>query len=223
VKSDALALAPVDGAPPVQLPEFALTLARLAALDAEQADLARWVAAAPEGALITGPEAALAAETWAKRCAIVAKATAAELKRNVEPINAAKDLVTEAFKPRIDAAKALKTRLGQELASYQIRKRDAAAALLQASAEAHLQGDHVRAASTLAAMSELRPNDKPEGLTFKRVWRARVTAPELVPREYCVPSESMLNKSVKDVPDDTEPPPVAGVEFYLETSTTVRT
>ena len=221
IKSDALAIVGPSGAPAP--PEFALTLARLAQLDVEAESLRKWVEGAPEGALLNSPEAAQAAEEWAKRCAIVAKATDAELKRNLAPISAARDRVNEAFKPRVEAAKELKARLGRELASYQIRKRDAAAALLQASAEAHLQGDHQRAAEALVAMTALAPNSKPDGLSFRRTWKARIISSDDVPREYCVPSESLLNRSVKEVPEDETPAPVAGVEFYLETSATVRT
>lgn len=222
VKPDALAL-PAPEPAPVAIPEFALTLARLAALEAEQADLERWVASAPEGALLASPEAAAAAETWVKRCALVAKATDAEFKRNAAPVKAALDRIGDAFRPRLSTAKALKERLGKELASYQIRKRDVARALLQASAEAHLQGDHRRAAEALADMAALSPNSKPDGITFKATWKARVVAAELVPRAYCVPSEAVLNRSVKDVPADETPEPVEGVEFYLETGATVRT
>lgn len=63
-------------------------------------------------------------------------------------------------------------------------------------------------APTLASTVE-----KPQGISMKKNWKARVIDVTKVPREYMVVNESMLDKMAKDTKGSLEIP---GVEFYSE-------
>lgn len=70
----------------------------------------------------------------------------------------------------------------------------------------------VRAATVVAPVAQ-PAIQKAAGVSVRRVWKARVVKPELVPREYTLIDLAKLDKIAKALKQDAI---VAGVEFYYE-------
>jgi hypothetical protein len=76
------------------------------------------------------------------------------------------------------------------------------------------------AAAVVAPVIELAPTvEKQAGESTRKIWKARIVDPKIIPREWLIPNEKGLNdfaKSNKGVM------PVAGVEWYYETVMAMR-
>ena len=55
--------------------------------------------------------------------------------------------------------------------------------------------------------------EKPQGVSMKKLWKARVIDEKLVPREYLIVNEQMLNKVANATKGSL---PIPGVQFYAE-------
>lgn len=82
----------------------------------------------------------------------------------------------------------------QEGATATARAIERAAAKLTAPEVAPVVSERVEAASVLVPRSELA---HAKGSYVKEVWRARIIDPAAIPREFCEPSESLLNDLAK--------------------------
>lgn len=54
---------------------------------------------------------------------------------------------------------------------------------------------------------------KIEGLSFRKVWKFKITDPAALPREYMMPNEAMLKSTATSLKEKARVP---GVEFYFE-------
>lgn len=59
------------------------------------------------------------------------------------------------------------------------------------------------------------PQEKIKGLSTKKIWKMRVVNPTLLPKEYLMPNEKMLNEIARATKGSLNIP---GVEFYFEES-----
>ena len=96
-------------------------------------------------------------------------------------------------------------------------KRDA----MQLAAKAANAGNTQALTTALNAVSAAAPT-KIEGVSLKEEWLAEVVAPDLVPREWCVPDEKLLKRYVKGTPAHVQPVPIAGVRFSLVSKSIIR-
>lgn len=128
------------------------------------------------------------------------------------PLNAILRTVNGWFKPVSSRLEALRKQLDSKTGAYHVAQRAAQTAALQAAADAHRAGDHETAALAVTAANNAR-TVTPGNATFREVWQAKIVNPSLVPRAWCVPNESAINKHARECPADVAPSPIAGVEF----------
>ncbi len=107
------------------------------------------------------------------------------------------------------------------LGRYQLDKELAQQAALKAATEAAKADDAPALTQALQAVSSAAPI-KLVGTTFKPFWKAEVFAPDLVPHGYLKPDLEKIGKHAANFDPKTEPTPIGGVRFTLETSSTVR-
>ena len=102
------------------------------------------------------------------------------------------------------------------------------AAALKAAEEAEAAGDKEQAATMLQTAIETTPEPvsaptptapKVKGLSVREVWKARVLAASLVPREFLMVDEKLLGQHVRVMKKKTNIP---GVEAYMDVSTVKR-
>ena len=113
----------------------------------------------------------------------------------------------------------------------QAEEQAAAEALLLQAEDAALSGDTATAEAleqqALAAQAQAAPistyvapaPEKPRGAAMRKVWRARVIDPSLVPDQFKVINEKALDAYAKSMKQDAKVP---GVEFYAEDSLAIR-
>jgi hypothetical protein len=202
------------------VPAYGETLARLAAKRQELSSI-QAVLAAPTFRIQT-QEQAQWCEQWLQIAAANEKTINAERDSNVRPFNKIVDEVNANFMPLVKGWADVKKRLGQAAAAYQqslVVERQRA---LQAAAAAHLVGAHAEAQQALTVANTAAAAAPVAGLSAKPVWKAKIVQPDRVPRAWCDPSEARINAVAKATPGNATPPPIDGVEFYLETQTTFR-
>jgi colicin import membrane protein len=133
---------------------------------------------------------------------------------------------------RIAAAAAAEARRQEEAdRARQAEEQAAAEALLQQAEAAALAGDTATAEAleekAMAAQAQSAPintyvapaMEKPKGAAMRKVWKARVIDPALVPDQFKVINEKALDAYAKSMKQDAKVP---GVEFYAEDSLAIR-
>lgn len=157
----------------------------------------------------------------AKEIARQIKATKLAKDTVLAPLQAAVTAVNALFKPREDAYNALNALIRGELERYGLAKKTEARAQMKAAGEAANRGDTDGVAVALTRVSAAAP-DKSLGVTIREVWSAEVVAPNMVPREWCIPDEKRINKLARETPAGRVPCGIPGVRFTLVGSSTVR-
>ncbi len=133
---------------------------------------------------------------------------------------------------RLAAAAAAEARRQEDLdRKRQAEEQAAADALLAAAESASLAGDTAAAealeAQAMAVQETATPintyvapvAEKPRGAAIRKVWKARVIDPALVPDQFKTINEKALDAYAKSMKQDAK---VAGVEFYSEDSLAIR-
>lgn len=165
-----------------------------------------------------------AAADWANYCLhLIAegqKEVEATRKQIVQPLNAQVDEVNGEFMPRLKRAKQLRDMLADALAEWVKAQEVAKTEAMRAAAQAHLAGDH-KGAQLALQVANYAQATAPAGTSMKQVWKAEVTDPSRVPREYCIPDEKLLARMAREAKE--RPPEIPGVRFYQDTRTIVRT
>lgn len=146
------------------------------------------------------------------------------------------DRYNEQFKPR----EALKKELSKKCAAYRYKveqielkkAREAEAAekkrlenlKIDDAVELENQGRNEEAESVLNAPISVAPAPihkpkKTEGVSTRDNWKMRITNADMIPREYLIPNETLLNQMAKAFKNQKKIP---GVEFYNEPISSVR-
>lgn len=112
--------------------------------------------------------------------------------------------------------------VAKPLGAYQLAKELAQQAAMKAATEAVKADDTPALTTALQAVSSNAPL-KLAGATFKPFWQAEVFAPDLVPHAYLTPDLQKIGAHASQFDAKTEPTPIAGVRYTLQTSSTVRT
>lgn len=108
------------------------------------------------------------------------------------------------------------------------RKAEAERQKLQKQAEKAAAKGNEEKAAELQARREMvqaptivveKKTTKQEGMAVKTVWKARITDANLVPREYCIPNEKLIDSIAKSTKGTLK---VAGVEFYEDSVVSMR-
>jgi hypothetical protein len=144
-----------------------------------------------------------------------AKGLDAELKSFTKPHREAEAKVRAWFKPALDAAAALEAALKAKIGDYTLACQRAQAVALEAAAAQFQAGNQAAGVTALAAVPEAPTAAK--GVGVRMVERFRVVSPDLVPRDLCSPDDKKITAARalgREIP---------GVEFYQDTSVSVRT
>lgn len=144
-----------------------------------------------------------------------AKELDAELKSFTKPHREAEAKVRAWFKPALDAAAALETALKAKIGAYHLAQAKAQQAALQAAAAEFQAGNTAAGTMALAAVPETVAATK--GVGVRVVEKFQVVNPDLVPREACSPDPDKI-KALRALGRE-----IPGVEFYTDTSVSVRT
>lgn len=127
-------------------------------------------------------------------------------KEVLAPIKESQKRVQELFNPGINALKELETLLKGKMTDYVHLQR-------KRRTEALKSGDKEALATTA-------PTDAPEGVSFRKVWKWRVTDALSVPRQYLRVDETAVGHTVTAKKGETDIP---GIEVFCEDSVAVRT
>ena len=174
------------------------------------------------GFRIDGETWAAWANVWLHAVASAEKEVENFRKSITQPINAELDAINGEFMPRVKRARQLKSMLADALAAYVKEQQRAKDEAMRQAAQAHLAGQHQDAQLALQVANQAQAS-APAGTSMRQVWKAQVTDPAAVPREFCVPDEKRINQIARETPAGARPPAIPGVHFYLDTQTTVRT
>lgn len=154
--------------------------------------------------------------------AAVRKDCEKQSKEWLAPVNAEKDRIRKPFKAIEDLCDAARKLLDDAIGKFQLARALEQRRQLAAATEA-VKADNSKALTTaLQAVASNAPAVT-KGVTVKAFWVATVTAPDLVPYEYLAPDLQKIGAHASACPAEREPTPIPGVQFKLETSTTVRT
>jgi len=197
--------------PAALIPEFAAKLIALERVRLEQTQLRDLVQ--------TGQLDSSQLELIVVRCADVSKVVDAERKRNLEPVNKIWDEINTHFSPLVKEAAAIRALVEAQLAANHEQAALTKADAMRAAASHHLAGAHQAASEALAVANaaSVQPESK---VALKGKWKARITDPTIVPRQYCGPDQKLLDNCAKVIGPTGGT--VAGVEFYRETTVRVK-
>lgn len=161
---------------------------------------------------VTDDAAQADAVSWATDISRELDAIEATRTRFTGPLNAILRMVNGWFKPRSERLTALRKALDAKTGAYFQAQRAKQTAALQAAAAAHRAGDHETAALAVTEANNAR-TITPGNATFREVWQAEIVNPSLIPRAWCLPNESAINRHARECPIDVAPTPIAGVKF----------
>lgn len=133
----------------------------------------------------------------------------------VTPLNQAHDAVQALFREPKQAVQGLIDFIESRLRTWTIAKHRAQQKALTAAAEAANARDGEKLTQALQASSAAAPV-KLQGVSIKPKWVGRIINPGMVPREYCVPDQKLIDAHAKRYGVDETPEPVAGVKFELD-------
>jgi len=81
-------------------------------------------------------------------------------------------------------------------------------------AEAEVIIEQAAIAESTPTITEAAPSGGP---VIMKKWKARITNPRLLPREYLIPNEALINSIARGLKgNDPERPEIPGVEFYQD-------
>lgn len=136
-------------------------------------------------------------------------------KKITNPMNAALKATNALFKPTLDALKQAESSLKDKVAGYMNEKQAANVAALQAASVA------TTPFQAQQAMAFVAPVEAPQGVSVRLLWKFQVTEPDLVPRELCSPDLKKIGEACQYGPDG-QPLPIPGVQWFQDSSVTVR-
>jgi hypothetical protein len=141
--------------------------------------------------------------------------------RMTKPINEGLRQINDFFRPAKDPLERAEAILKSKVGAYTLAQREAQAKAMQEAAAAVQAGQRDQAAALVQATA---PTPQIKGIAVKAKWAFRVVNEALVPREYLSVDPVKLEKAIWYADTERTPPrPIPGIEFFLETSTTVRT
>lgn len=134
------------------------------------------------------------------------------------PLNTTIRTINSWFKPALDALESAEKKLKSKVALYmqdcEARAREAIAA---AAAAENAQE------ATLALAAAPPPAAMPQGVSMRKVWKYRIVDESAVPARFCSPDPAKIDAELRGrVRDEGTAPEIPGVEFYQESSMTVR-
>lgn len=138
-----------------------------------------------------------------------------ERKKITKPLSDAKKATDALFKPVLTALEQAEATLKAKVAGYMNAKQAANVAALQAASVA------ATPFQAQQAMAFVAPVEAPQGVSVRLVWKFQVTEPDLVPRELCSPDPKKIGEACQYGPDG-QPLPIPGVQWFQDSSVTVR-
>lgn len=132
-----------------------------------------------------------------------------------KPLNDAKKATDALFKPVLTALKQAEKTLKDKIAAYLQAKQATNVAALQAASVAETP------ALAQHAMAFVAPVESPQGVSVRPVWRFTVTEPDAVPRALCSPDTKKITAACQ-YGLDGNPLPIPGVEWFPDSTVTVR-
>lgn len=170
---------------------------------------------------VTSDETLADAVSWATDVARELDALEATRTGFTGPLNAILRTVNGWFKPVSSRLAGFRETLDERTGTYAVAQKAKQTAALQAAAVAHRAGDHEAAAIAVTEANNAR-SVTPANATFREVWQAKIVNPSLVPRAWCVPNESAINRHARECPIDVAPAPIVGVEFTKVSDVRIR-
>jgi hypothetical protein len=165
-------------------------------------------------------------------------------KKIVDPLNQSKKEAQEFFTPFLDRAKTAESQIKAAIADWimeQERIRDEAEREAREKAQheqdiidkkaakqaerAEAKGDYERAEEILATKPTVSvpvvtvETPKVSGLSSRKLWKYRISASSMIPREYLIPNDKMLSGIAVSTQGAIKIP---GVEFYSVSSVAMR-
>lgn len=131
------------------------------------------------------------------------------------PLNAALRSVNDLFRPPKEKFEDLERLLKAKVAKYLELKRQANATYAQLGAQAATPEQATQ------ILQQMVPVEPPRGVSVRSVWKFNVTDPDAVPRELCSPDVKKIGAACQYAPDG-QPLPIPGVQWFQDSSVTVR-
>ena len=163
--------------------------------------------------ITTRGELELAAEGLADVKGRLKKLEARE-KEITSPLNAALKSARALFRPAKEALAEVEGVIKASIARFSAEEEQRNRLAVQEAADAHEAGD---AAGVEDALAKVATVAAVEGLSTYEKWDFLVEDASLVPREFCVVSETLLREHAAHTPKGDDPPPVPGVRFFRRT------
>lgn len=144
----------------------------------------------------------------------------AAMKLDLTPFKAGEKEVRDRYRPLLDGLvqciDEIKGRVAKELQAQAHAKQ----ATLALASQALQAGNRSEALALVNQSTQVATPVK--GVGLREEWRATIVAPDLVPRAWCEPAESRINRHAKACPASSDPEPIPGVEFKLVPITSYR-
>ncbi len=175
-----------------------------------------------QGMVIENDEDAKLAAAVLVSIAAVKKDAQKQSKEWLAPINAEHDRIRSPFKAIEDACDDARKIVDKAGGAYVLSKAKAERLALAEATKAVIADDTKALTTALQARDAAAPVAL-AGVSFKAFWVAEVTNPGVVPPAFCAPDLKKIGAHASACSADSEPTPIPGVRFKLETSSTVRT
>ena len=175
-----------------------------------------------QGMLLADDDDAKAAAAVLVSIAAVKKDAAAQSKEWLEPLKAETARIRLPFKSIEDLCDAARAIVDRALGAYALQKAKAERLALAEATKAVIADDTKALTTALQARDAAAPVAM-AGVSFKAFWVAEVINPGMVPLEFLAPDLKKIGAHASACSADSEPTPIPGVRFKLETSSTVRT